>query len=66
MMKLKIIRELDAGYDRRELLLEVDEELLNIYRADMKVDDFDQDSFNKLLEKLVQHGTDGEDWKYED
>ena len=45
-MKLKIIREMAAGYDRRELLLEVDDELLGVYMAEMNVEAYDQDSFN--------------------
>ena len=63
-MKIKIIREMDAGYDRRELLLEVDDELLNVYMAAMSVEEYDQDSFNKWLEKLIHYSSDGEDWKY--
>ena len=63
-MKLKIIRELEAGNDKRELLLEVDEELLNIYRVAMSVEDFDQDSFSQWLESLVHYSSEGEDWKY--
>jgi len=64
-MKIKIIREMDAGYDRRELLLEVDDELLSIYMAAMNVEEFDQDSFNLWLEGLVHYSSDGEGWKYE-
>ena len=64
-MKIKIIRELDAGYDRRELLLEVDDELLSVYMAAMNVEEFDRDSFNEWLEELVHYSSDGEDWKYE-
>ena len=64
-MKLKIIREMAAGYDRRELLLEVDDELLGIYMVEMGVEVYDQDSFNKWLEKLIHYSSDGEDWKYE-
>ena len=64
-MRIKIIRELDADDDKRELLLEVDEELLAIYKAAMDVEEFDQDSFNEWLEKLVYYSSEGEDWKYE-
>lgn len=64
-MKLKITREIDVGYDRRELLLEVDDELLSIYMAEMDVETYDQDSFNEWLEKLIHYSSDGEDWKYE-
>ena len=63
-MKIKIIRELEAKNNERELLLEVDEELLNIYRIAMDVEGFDQDSFNCWLEKLVHYSSEGEDWKY--
>jgi len=54
---------MDAGYDRRELLLEVDDELLSIYMAAMGVEEFDQDSFNEWLEKLIHCSSEGEDWK---
>ena len=64
-MKIKIIREMSAEGDKRELLLEVDEELLNVYRAEMGEEDFNQDSFNKWLEKLIGYASDGEDWKYD-
>ena len=56
---------MSAEGDKRELLLEVDEELLNVYRAEMREEDFNQDSFNKWLEKLIGYASDGEDWKYD-
>tara|TARA_B100000959_G_C14949777_1_gene611425 strand:+ start:988 stop:1185 length:198 start_codon:yes stop_codon:yes gene_type:complete len=65
-MKLKIIREMAAGYNRRELLLEVDDELLSVYMTTMGVKEYDQESFNEWLEKLIHYSSDGEDWKYED
>ena len=43
-MKIKVIREMDAGYDRRELLMEVDDEVLAVYMTAMNVEEFDQDS----------------------
>lgn len=64
-MRFKITRELRAQGVNKELLLEVDEELLNIYRAEMEIDDFDQESFSKWLEMLVQYSSDGENWKYD-
>ena len=64
-MKIKVIRELGIGYDRRELLLEVDDELLNVYMVAMNVEEFDQDSFNKWLEKVVHCSSEGDDWKHE-
>ena len=64
-MKIKIIREMSAEGDKRELLLEVDEELLNVYRAEMREDDFNQDSFNEWLERLAKNSSEGEDWKYD-
>ena len=63
-MKIKIIREMAAENDKRELLLEVDEELLNVYRAEMREDDFAQDSFNEWLEYLVSNATDGVGWEH--
>ena len=62
-MKIEVIRELGIGYDRRELLLEVDDELLSIYMAAMGVEEFNQDSFNEWLEKLIHCSSEGEDWK---
>ena len=62
-MKIKIIRDMAAGYDRREFLLEVDDELLGVYMAEMGVDDYDQDSFNEWLERLIHYSSDGEGWK---
>ena len=64
-MRFKITRELRAQGVNKELLLEVDEELLSIYRAEMEIDDFDQESFSKWLEMLVQYSSDGENWKYD-
>ena len=64
-MKIEVIRELGIGYDRRELLLEVDDELLNVYMVAMNVEEFDQDSFNKWLEKVVHCSSEGDDWKHE-
>ena len=64
-MKIEITRELDVGYDRRELLLEVDDELLSIYMAAMGVEEFGQDSFNEWLEKIVHCSSEGDDWKHE-
>jgi hypothetical protein len=64
-LRFKITRELRAQGVNKELLLEVDEELLNIYRAEMEIDDFDQESFSKWLEMLVQYSSDGENWKYD-
>ena len=64
-MKIEVIRELGIGYDRREFLLEVDDELLNIYMTAMNVEEFDQDSFNEWLEKVVHCSSEGDDWKHE-
>jgi hypothetical protein len=65
-VKLEITKELDSGYDRHEFILEVDDELLNVYRAEMKVEDYDQESFNEWLARLMRYSSDGEDWKYGD
>ena len=64
-MKLKITREIQTKGDDKKLLLEVDGELLNLYRAEMDIGGFDLESFNKWLKTLVQYNTDGEDWKYD-
>ena len=64
-MKIKITKEIDIGYDRHELLLEVNDELLSVYMASMGVEKFDRDSFNEWLEKIVHCSSEGDDWKYE-
>ena len=66
-MKFKVIRDLPAKGGNRELMLEVDEEFLNVYRAEMEVEDFDQESFNKWVEILMDISLDdGEEWKYDE
>ena len=61
-MKIKIIRELSAGDGKRELLLEIDEEFLGIYRSETGDYDepFNQEWFNEWLEGLMKHAM-GED-----
>ena len=52
-MNIKIIKEREIKGEARELLIEVDEELLDIYRSETGEDDFDQDSFNEWLQNLL-------------
>lgn len=61
-MNIKIIKEREIKGEARELLIEVDEELLDIYRSETGEDDFDQDSFNEWLQNLLEHAIEGEDW----
>ena len=64
-MRLKLIREINwAKENKAELLLEVDEEFLDIYRTETGDEDFDQESFNEWFEDLIKHEIEGEDWKY--
>ena len=61
-MNIKIIKEKEIKGEARELLIEVDEELLDIYRSETGEDDFDKDSFNEWLQNLLEHAIEGEDW----
>jgi hypothetical protein len=54
-MKIKVIRELEVKGNKRELLMEVDEEFLDMYRAETGETDFDQDTFNDWIEGLIDH-----------
>lgn len=65
-MKLKFIRQLPADDDKIELLVEVDEELLEVYRSETGEYEFDQDSFNEWLNDLLKHAIDGDNWIYEE
>ena len=66
-MRLKVIRELIwTKDDRVELLLEVDEEFLDIYRFETGDEDFDQNSFNDWLKELMRYGIQGEDWTFDE
>ena len=62
-MEVKLIRELQVNGDKTELLLEVDEEFLNMYRSDTGEKGFNQDSFNDWLKCLMECATDGESWR---
>ena len=62
-MKLKLIRDLIWNKDNKaELLFEVDEEFLDIYRSETGDDDFDQESFNDWFGELVKYAIEGDDW----
>ena len=64
-VKIKIIRELSAGDGKRELLLEIDEEFLDIYRSETGdySEPFDQKEFNEWLEELMKCALDEGDCK---
>lgn len=62
-MRLKLIREINwTKENKAELLLEVDEEFLDIYRYETGDEDFDQESFNAWFEDLIKYGIEGDDW----
>jgi hypothetical protein len=54
-MMIKVIRELEAKDNKRELLMEVDEEFLDMYRSETGESDFDEDTFNDWIESLIEH-----------
>ncbi len=62
-MEVKLIRELRSNGDKTELLLEVDEEFLDMYRNDTGEKGFNQDSFNGWLKCLMECAMDGERWR---
>ena len=62
-MKLNLIRQLPNDDDSKvELLFEVDEELLEIYRTETGDDYFDQDSFDEWVNSLIKHAIEEDDW----
>ena len=68
MMKVKIIRRLDqfGGEGMCELLLQVDEEYMDMYRKETGEKDFNQESFNQWMIKQMEQLVEGEEWKFED
>ena len=64
-MRLEIIRQLPSD-DKVELLVEVDNELLEVYRSETGADDFDQDSFDSWLNSLIDYSLESGDYGYEE
>ena len=67
-MSVKIIRRLDqfGGEGMCELLLQVDEEYMDMYRKETGEKDFNQESFNQWMTKQMEQLVEGEEWKFED
>ena len=74
-MNVEIIRRLDqfGGEGMCELLLQVDEEYMDMYRKETGEKDFNQESFNQwMIQQMEQRVEDeerkieGEEWKCED
>ena len=74
-MKVEIIRRLDqfGGEGMCELLLQVDEEYMDMYRKETGEKDFNQESFNQWMTKQMEQRVEdegwklqGEEWKFED
>ena len=69
-MKLNIIREYwlqetpDPKEARLEMLMEVDSELLDVYRSETGDygDTPDQEEFDEWINGLIRHVIEGEDW----
>lgn len=59
-MRFNLLRTLDAPNNKKELLLEVDEELLNVYRRETGEKDFNQKTFDEWVSKLAEQITDDE------
>ena len=68
MMNVEIIRRLDqfGGEGMCELLLQVDEEYMDMYRKETGEEDFNQESFNQWMTKQMEQLVEGEEWKSED
>jgi len=60
-VNLKIIRELKSKEGKRELLIEVDDELMDIYRSETGETDFEQETFDEWINELIKHALE-EDW----
>jgi hypothetical protein len=67
-MKAEIIRRLDqfGGEGMCELLLQVDEEYMDMYRKETGEKDFNQGSFNQWTTEKMEQLVEGEEWKFED
>ena len=65
-MSVKIIRRLDqfGGEGMCELLLQVDEEYMDMYRKETGEKDFNQESFNQWMIEKMEQLVEGEEWKF--
>ena len=66
-MKVEIIRRLDqfGGEGMCELLLQVDEEYMDMYRKETGEEDFNQESFNEWVTGQMEQRVEEEGWKLE-
>ena len=66
-MNVKIIRRLDqfGGEGMCELLLQVDEEYMDMYRKETGEEDFNQESFNQWVIEQMEQRVEEEGWKLE-
>ena len=62
-MKVEVIRELDVGDETVEVLLRVDEEYMDMYRAETDEKDFNQESFNEWMTQQMENSLEGEEWQ---
>jgi hypothetical protein len=67
-MSVKIIRRLNqfGGEGMCELLLQIDEEYMDMYREETGEKDFNQESFNQWMTEKMEQLVEGEQWKLED
>tara|TARA_B110001454_G_C12679471_1_gene417353 strand:+ start:190 stop:408 length:219 start_codon:yes stop_codon:yes gene_type:complete len=66
-MNVEIIRRLDqfGGEGMCELLLQVDEEYMDMYRKETGEEDFNQESFNQWVIEQMEQRVEEEGWKLE-
>jgi len=67
-MKINVLRELEIKERGVELLLEVDEELLDVYRSETgdHEDPPEQEEFDEWLNSLINYALEGEEWRLEE
>ena len=65
IMNVKIVRRLDqfGGDGMCELLLQVDDEYMDMYREETGEQDFNQESFNQWITEKMENSQEGEEWK---
>jgi hypothetical protein len=62
-MDIKIVRQLNTSRGICELLLQVDEEYLDLYRKETGEEDFNQESFDQWITQRMENSPESEDWK---
>ena len=63
-MKLEVIRQLPND-NKVELLMEVDKELMELYKTETGAEDFDQDSFDEWINSLIGYALESENYNEE-